>query len=100
MNAHEALATLRRYESELRARGVTHAAVFGSVARGVNREGSDIDIMIDVGSEAALTVFGYVDLKDHIAGLFDGQFVLRLKSTDENATCRRWIALHNGIATT
>jgi hypothetical protein len=32
----------------LRARGVAHAAVFGSVARGEQRPGSDIDIMIDV----------------------------------------------------
>jgi predicted nucleotidyltransferase len=56
----------------LRARGVAHAAVFGSVARGDHRPGSDLDIMIDVAPEARLTVYGYVGLKDYIAGLFDG----------------------------
>jgi len=68
----DALATLRQHESELRARGVAHAAVFGSVARGDHRPGSDLDIMIDVAPEARLTVYGYVGLKDYIAGLFDG----------------------------
>lgn len=72
MNSSEALDTLRRSESDLRARGVRRAAVFGSVARGDNRPGSDIDIMVEIDPEAGLTVFDYVDLKDYIAGLFDG----------------------------
>ena len=72
MNPNDALATLRRHESDLRSRGVAHAAVFGSVARGDNRSDSDLDIMIDVTPEARLTVYAYVDLKEYIAGLFDG----------------------------
>ena len=72
MNPNDALATLRRHESDLRSRGVAHAAVFGSVARGDNRSDSDLDIMIDVAPEARLTVYAYVDLKEYIAGLFDG----------------------------
>jgi uncharacterized protein len=72
MNRQDVLATLRKHESELRARGVAHAAVFGSVARGEHRPGSDLDIMIDVAPEAPLTVFGYVGLKEYIADLFDG----------------------------
>ena len=54
------------------ARGVTHAAVFGSVARGENRPDSDIDIMIDIDPEAHITLFDYVGLQDYIASLFDG----------------------------
>jgi predicted nucleotidyltransferase len=71
MNSSEALATLRRSESALRGRGVRHAALFGSVARGDNRSGSDIDIMIEIDPDACITVFDYVDLKEYIAGLFD-----------------------------
>jgi len=72
MNSQDVLATLRRYESELRARGVAHVAVFGSVARGEQKPGSDLDLMIDVAPDAPLTVYGYVGLKEYIAGLFEG----------------------------
>jgi predicted nucleotidyltransferase len=73
MNAHDALATLRRYEHDLRARGIRHVAVFGSVARGDNGPDSDLDIMIEVEPEIHLTLFDYVGLKEYIAGLFDGR---------------------------
>src|ERR1043165_1657679 len=61
MDSRDALATLRHHASELRALGVVHAAVFGSVARGDHRPGSDLDIMIDVAPEARLTVYGAAD---------------------------------------
>lgn len=69
MNSSEALETLRRSEHALRVRGVTHVALFGSVARGNHRPDSDIDIMIEIDPDARITV--YVDLKEYIAGLFD-----------------------------
>jgi uncharacterized protein len=72
MNSQDALTTLRRYETALRARGVTHAAVFGSVARGENRPNSDLDIVIEIDPAAHVTLFDYVGLKEYIAGLFDG----------------------------
>jgi predicted nucleotidyltransferase len=72
MKTEDALATLRRNEGALRARGVRHAAVFGSVARGENRQDSDLDIMIEVDPEARISVYDYVGLKEYIAGLFDG----------------------------
>ena len=72
MNSSEAIETLRRSEHALRGRGVKHAAVFGSVARGDHRPDSDIDVMIEIDPDARITVFEYVDLKEYIAGLFDG----------------------------
>ena len=57
MNSQDAIATLRRCEPVLRARGIRHAAVFDSIARGDNRPGSDLDIMIDIDPEAHLTLF-------------------------------------------
>jgi hypothetical protein len=47
MNVEIALATLRRHQNDLRARGIIHAAVFGSVARRDNRPDSDIDILFE-----------------------------------------------------
>ncbi len=71
MDAQEVLARLRQNETALRARGVSHAALFGSRARGDNRPDSDIDIMIEFDPAARVTVFNYAGLKDYIAGLFD-----------------------------
>jgi predicted nucleotidyltransferase len=72
MDIAQALEILRRSEPALRARGVRRAALFGSVARGENRSGSDIDIMIEIDPEAQIGVYDYVGLKEYIAGLFDG----------------------------
>jgi predicted nucleotidyltransferase len=56
----------------LRARGVAHAALFGSRARGDNRPDSDTDIMIEIDPDANVSVWGYVGLKQFVAALFDG----------------------------
>lgn len=61
-----------RSERALRERGVRHAALFGSVARGDNGPNSDIDIMIEIDPAARLTVYDYAGLKEYIADLFDG----------------------------
>jgi uncharacterized protein len=72
MNATDAIAILRRNEPALRARGIRHAAIFGSVARGDHQPDSDLDIIIDIDPDAHVTLFDYVGLKDYIASLFDG----------------------------
>lgn len=72
MKLEDAIVTLRRAEPELRTRGVRHAGLFGSVARGEARSDSDIDIVVEFDPEARLSLFDYVGLKNHIAGLFDG----------------------------
>ena len=72
MNRQTALDILRRAQADLHARGVLHAALFGSVARGEERPDSDVDIMIEVDPEVPLGVYEYVELKDYIVGLFNG----------------------------
>ena len=70
MKVQDALATLRRSEAALRARGVRHAALFGSTARGDSRPDSDIDILIEFDPDAHVGVFDYVGVKEYIASLF------------------------------
>jgi predicted nucleotidyltransferase len=71
MDRQQILAKLRENETSLRARGVSHAALFGSRARGDDRPDSDIDIKIEVDPAARIGVYEYVALKDYIAELFD-----------------------------
>ena len=72
MNGPDIIAKLRENEGALRVRGVRHAALFGSRARGDNRPDSDTDIMIEIDPDAAVGVYEYVGIKDFIASLFDG----------------------------
>jgi predicted nucleotidyltransferase len=70
MEKEAILARLRENQAALRARGVTHAALFGSRARGESRPDSDIDIMIEIEPDAVSDVYSYVALKTYIAQLF------------------------------
>ena len=72
MDTQEILDRLRENERALRARGVIHAALFGSRARGDSRADSDTDIMIDIDPAADMSVYDYVGLKRYIASLIDG----------------------------
>jgi uncharacterized protein len=72
MNRHDAIAVLREHADALRARGVRHAALFGSVARGDSSASSDLDILIELAPDAQLDAFAYAGLKRYIAGLFSG----------------------------
>ena len=64
------LQILRAHKGELRAMGVSHAAVFGSVARGEARANSDIDVLVDLDRERPIGIFEYARLKLYIGELF------------------------------
>src|SRR5580693_5779097 len=69
MDRRDIIARLRENEAALRARGVAHAALFGSRARGDARPDSDTDIMIEIDPEAPVGVYEYVRIKEYIANL-------------------------------
>jgi len=68
----QVLSTLHEHESDLRWRGVCHAAVFGSVARGDARSGSDIDVLVDLDPQQPIGLFEYARIKLYIAELLGG----------------------------
>ncbi|MBI1790652.1 MAG: nucleotidyltransferase family protein [Acidobacteria bacterium] len=66
------LETLRTHEGELRRFGVAHAAVFGSVARGEARAGSDIDVLVELDQDRPMGIFEYARLKLYINEILNG----------------------------
>jgi predicted nucleotidyltransferase len=72
MTRDQIIATLKAAEPELRRRGIRHAALFGSVARGEERPDSDIDILVEFEPGLEGSIYDYVRLKEYVAGLFDG----------------------------
>jgi predicted nucleotidyltransferase len=73
MNSQDVIAVLVEHREALRARGVRHAALFGSIARGEGRPDSDLDIMIELDPEAKIGVFKYVGIQRYISALFSNR---------------------------
>ena len=71
MTRDQIIEKLKEREADLRAQGVAHAALFGSVARGDDRPDSDIDILVDLDPAIVVTIFDYAGVKDFIADMFD-----------------------------
>jgi hypothetical protein len=59
----KALAILRANEPKLRAKGVLHAAIFGSVARGEAGPQSDVDVMVDLDPDRRLSLFDFAGIQ-------------------------------------
>ena len=72
MNKQLAISILQQHADALRARGIQHAALFGSVARGEASSKSDLDILIELDPALKLDVFAYAGLRRFVAELFNG----------------------------
>lgn len=73
MDSQDIIARLRENEAALRARGVAHAALFGSRARGDTDADSDTDILVELDPAARLSAFDYAGLKLFVDELFVGK---------------------------
>jgi predicted nucleotidyltransferase len=69
---NDVLDTLRTHEDELRQLGVSHAAVFGSVARGEAITESDVDALVDLDEGRPIGLFEYARVKIYIDELLGG----------------------------
>jgi predicted nucleotidyltransferase len=61
------IARLRAHAEDLRRRGVAHAAIFGSTARGDDRSDSDVDIMIEL--EPEVGILAVSELRGHLCDI-------------------------------
>ena len=81
MRSDKAIAILRAHADELRGRGVTRLALFGSCLRGDAREDSDIDLLVDLDPAHELSLIDFADLRLRLSDLLgrDVDLVLRDK---------------------
>jgi predicted nucleotidyltransferase len=61
------LTVLRAHEAVLRGRGILHAGVFGSVARGEDTVTSDVDIVIEIDYGSGFGTSDLIDVEEHLA---------------------------------
>jgi predicted nucleotidyltransferase len=52
--------------------GVAHTAVFGSVARGEDREGSDVDVLVEFDRQHPIGVIEYARVRLYIDEILNG----------------------------
>ncbi|HTW70075.1 MAG TPA: nucleotidyltransferase domain-containing protein [Acetobacteraceae bacterium] len=63
---NKVLTTLRTRETALAEMGVRHAAVFASVARGDNREDSEVNVIVDVDPDKVATIFDLGEIQQYL----------------------------------
>ncbi len=73
MDKGQVIETLRRHEPELKAAGIAHLRLFGSVARGEASARSDVDLIADFDRSKRLTLFGMARLENRLSDLLGAQ---------------------------
>jgi predicted nucleotidyltransferase len=81
MDKRAVIETLRRHEAELKAAGVVHLRLFGSVARGDQTAHSDIDLMADFDPSQRRTLVGLVRIQNRLSDLLGTTVDLTLSHT-------------------
>lgn len=69
MRRNDAISILSRHEADIRARGVTRLALFGSIARDDARSDSDVDLLVDFEPPPGGSGLDYFGLPEFFSGL-------------------------------
>ena len=77
----EVLARLRPLVDELRGKGMRRLYVFGSVARGEERVGSDVDLMAEFDPQAPLSIVRLGSIQSRLESALDCRVDLGLRSS-------------------
>jgi len=89
------LRTLRLHEPELKAAGIVHLRLFGSMARGEATDQSDVDLMADLDRTRRLTLVGMVHIENRLSDLLGARVDLSFSDSIKEAVRER--ALHEAI---
>ena len=70
MNRDEAIGILKDHEGEIRARGVTRLALFGSIVRNEARPDSDVDVVVDIEPGRKFSLIDHASLRVLLCDIF------------------------------
>jgi predicted nucleotidyltransferase len=91
MDKGSIIQTLRQHERELRAAGIVHLRLFGSVARGDASAQSDVDLMADLDRSKRLSLIGMVGLENQLTDLLGARVDLSPADSMKDAVRARAI---------
>jgi predicted nucleotidyltransferase len=69
MDKHDVIRLLRAHEPELKAYGVVHLRIYGSVARGDASPSSDVDLLADFDKSKRITLVKIGSLQNRLTDL-------------------------------
>jgi uncharacterized protein len=81
MDTNSILQALRSHEPELKAAGIVHLRLFGSVARGESSSSSDVDLMAELDRSKHLTLLNLVRLENRLTDILGVKADLALLDT-------------------
>jgi uncharacterized protein len=81
MDKDRVIQTLRAHEPELRAAGVLHLRVFGSVARGEAAPYSDVDLMADLDTSRKFSLLDMSCLENRLSDILEVKVDLTLSKS-------------------
>jgi uncharacterized protein len=81
MDKDRVIQTLRAHEPELRAAGVLHLRVFGSVARGEASPYSDVDLMADLDTNRKFSLLDVSGLENRLSDILKVKVDLALSKS-------------------
>ncbi len=65
-----AIKLLKQHEGEIRARGVTRLALFGSIVRSDARPDSDVDVVVDIEADRKFSLIDHASLRVLLCDIF------------------------------
>ena len=71
MDRDSAITRLKAHGAELRAMGVASLSLFGSTARGDERDGSDVDVAITLDRSQQIGLFAFAAISAQVQDWFD-----------------------------
>jgi uncharacterized protein len=95
MERQKILETLRHHERELKAAGILHLRLFGSVARNDAHFGSDVDLLADFDASTRITLVKLGHLQAQLSDLLGTQVDLSSSALLKDAVRLR--ALHEAV---